>query len=100
MEPESAFPEDAPPFRHVGPFEPHHQRHAKPYLAHRGDHAFGHAGMTFHQNIGLQQAGGAGGVQQIGLGALYAVNRVPDALEPIYGGDPDGAMVFVRLRLQ
>ena len=27
MEPESAFPEDAPPFRHVGPFEPHHQRH-------------------------------------------------------------------------
>ena len=27
VEPEAAFPEDAPPFRHVGPFEPHHQRH-------------------------------------------------------------------------
>lgn len=34
-----------------------------------------------------------------GLGALYAVNRVPEALEPSYGGDPDGAMVFVRLKI-
>jgi hypothetical protein len=26
----------------IGAFEPHHQRHAKPDFAHRGDHAFGH----------------------------------------------------------
>jgi hypothetical protein len=35
----------------------------------------------------------------IGLGALYTVNQVPGALEPSYGGDPDGAMVFARLRI-
>ncbi len=33
----------------------------------------------------------------LGVGALYSVNFVPDTLEPSYGGDPDGAMVFVRL---
>lgn len=33
----------------------------------------------------------------LGIGALYSVNFIPDALEPSYGGDPDGAMVFVRL---
>ena len=36
---------------------------------------------------------------RFGLGALYAVNRVPDALEPIYGGDPDGGMIFMRLKI-
>ena len=34
---------------------------------------------------------------KLGIGALYTVNFVPDALEPSYGGDPDGAMVFLRL---
>ena len=34
-----------------------------------------------------------------GLGGLYAMNRVPTALEPLYGGDPDGAMLFVRLKI-
>jgi hypothetical protein len=34
---------------------------------------------------------------RLGLGGLYAVNLVPDDLEPSYGGDPDGAMVFLRL---
>jgi hypothetical protein len=36
---------------------------------------------------------------RFGLGGLYAVNRVPNALEPIYGGDPDGGMVFIRLKI-
>lgn len=36
---------------------------------------------------------------RFGLGALYAVNRVPAALEPAYGGDPDGTMIFVRLKI-
>jgi hypothetical protein len=34
----------------------------------------------------------------LGVGALYSVDFVPDALEPSYGGDPDGAMVFLRLK--
>ena len=34
---------------------------------------------------------------RLGIGALYSVNFVPEALEPSYGGDPDGAMVFMRL---
>jgi len=36
---------------------------------------------------------------RFGVGALYSVNRVPTALEPSYGGDPDGGMVFVRLKI-
>ena len=34
---------------------------------------------------------------RLGIGALYGLNFVPNSLEPSYGGDPDGAMVFVRL---
>jgi hypothetical protein len=34
---------------------------------------------------------------KLGVGALYSVNFVPQTLEPSYGGDPDGAMVFLRL---
>jgi len=36
---------------------------------------------------------------RLGLGALYAMNFVPGTLEALYGGDPDGAMAFIRLRL-
>jgi hypothetical protein len=36
----------------------------------------------------------------IGAGGLFAVNFVPDALAPLYGGNnPTGAMGFVRLKL-
>lgn len=34
---------------------------------------------------------------RLGLGGLYAVNFMPDDLEPSYDGNPDGAMVFLRL---
>ncbi len=34
-----------------------------------------------------------------GLGALYSVNQVPASLEPSYGGDPGGGMLFVRLKV-
>ena len=36
---------------------------------------------------------------RFGVGALYSLNQVPAALEPAYGGDPDGGMVFVRLKI-
>jgi hypothetical protein len=38
---------------------------------------------------------------KIGAGALYAFNFVPQALAPLYGGsDPQGAMVFIRLKIE
>ncbi|MFL6751050.1 MAG: hypothetical protein ACJ8E9_08325 [Sphingomicrobium sp.] len=36
---------------------------------------------------------------KLGLGGLYAFNFVPDDIEPIYGGNPNGAMAFIRLKL-
>ena len=36
----------------------------------------------------------------MGVGALYTVNQVPGGLEPAYGGDPDGGMLFLRLKIQ
>ena len=36
---------------------------------------------------------------RFGLGALYSVNSVPGGLEPLYGGDPDGGMIFARLKI-
>jgi len=37
----------------------------------------------------------------IGIGALYAFNFVPAALAPLYGrSDPQGSMVFLRLRIE
>jgi hypothetical protein len=35
-----------------------------------------------------------------GLGGLYAWNWVPRALEPSYGGDPNGGMAFIRLKIE
>ncbi len=54
------------------------------------------------ETVGKISFGGIRDVQvaentKLGLGALYALNFVPSALEASYGGDPDGAMVFVRL---
>lgn len=37
----------------------------------------------------------------LGIGALYAVNFVPGALAPLYGGDtPTGAMLYLRLKVE
>lgn len=35
----------------------------------------------------------------LGLGGLYSINSVPTALVPLYGDDPRGAMVFLRLKV-
>ena len=34
-----------------------------------------------------------------GVGGLYSFNQVPASLEPSYGGDPQGAMGFVRIKV-
>lgn len=36
----------------------------------------------------------------LGIGASYALNFVPEAVEPIYGGDPDGVIGFLRLKIR
>ncbi len=36
---------------------------------------------------------------KLGLGGLWAFNFVPAPLEPSYRGDPKGAMLFVRLKI-
>jgi hypothetical protein len=36
---------------------------------------------------------------RLGLGGLYAVNFVPMPLRAAYGGNPGGAMAFIRLRV-
>jgi hypothetical protein len=37
---------------------------------------------------------------KLGLGGLYAWNFVPGALESAYGGNPSGAMAFLRLKIE
>jgi hypothetical protein len=37
---------------------------------------------------------------KVGLGGLYAWNFVPSGLEAGYGGDPAGAMAFIRLKIE
>jgi hypothetical protein len=35
----------------------------------------------------------------VGIGGLFSLNAIPDRLEPLYGGDPTGGMVFLRLKV-
>jgi hypothetical protein len=37
---------------------------------------------------------------RFGIGAQFALNFVPDALDSLYAGDPGGAMLFVRLKVE
>lgn len=85
-------------------------------LKHRGWTAFGRGEMTENRELLEVEDGPAYRVGKIslgavrdfriadhfslGLGGLVAVNFVPDALAPLYGGhNPTGAMGFARLRL-
>ncbi len=40
------------------------------------------------------------GRAKLGVGTQYAFNFLPEALAPLYGGSPQGAMVFMRLRVE
>jgi hypothetical protein len=64
--------------------------------------AAGHHGPTF--DVGKVSAGAVRDFRiapnvRLGIGAQYALNFVPGPLEALYAGDPDGAMLFVRLRV-
>ncbi|HYJ53515.1 MAG TPA: hypothetical protein VEW04_10135 [Allosphingosinicella sp.] len=65
--------------------------------------ALGHHGPTF--DVGKVSAGAIRDFRvashvRLGLGALYALNFVPGPLEAAYRGNPDGAMAFIRLRIE
>ena len=65
-------------------------------------HGGGH-GPTYtvgRATVGLVRDFQLNGTTTMGVGGSWAFNFVPDVLEPDYGGDPDGALVFVRLRIQ
>jgi hypothetical protein len=62
----------------------------------------GHHGPTF--NVAKMSLGAIRDFRvapnvRLGVGALYALNFVPAPLEALYAGDPDGAMVFIRLKI-
>jgi hypothetical protein len=64
--------------------------------------AGGHHGPTY--DVGKVSLGAIRDVRVaphlwLGLGAQVTQNFVPAALEPLYAGDPRGAMAFVRLKL-
>jgi len=62
----------------------------------------GHHGPTFDVgkfSIGALRDFRVAEHVRIGVGGLYAFNFVPAQLEALYDGDPNGAMLFVRLKV-
>jgi hypothetical protein len=51
-------------------------------------------------SLGLIRDFPLAGHARIGIGAQYAFNFLPAALAPLYGRSPQGAMVFLRLRVE
>ena len=47
-------------------------------------------------SIGVRREFPLGEKVRLGLGALYSLNDVDAALEPSYGGSPDGSMIFLQ----
>jgi hypothetical protein len=62
----------------------------------------GHHGPSFDVgkvSLGLLRDFRVADHVRLGIGGLYALNFVPPQLEALYDGDPDGAMLFVRLKI-
>ncbi|HEY5721683.1 MAG TPA: hypothetical protein VIT45_05125 [Allosphingosinicella sp.] len=62
----------------------------------------GHHGPTFDVgkvSLGLIRDFRVADHLKVGAGALYAFSFVPAGLEPLYTGDPKGAMAFIRLKV-
>jgi hypothetical protein len=89
---------------------------AEASLKHRGWTVFGRGEMTENRELTDIEHGAVyrvgkislgavrdfriGNIWSIGAGGLFALNFVPDALTPLYGGhNPIGTMAFVRLKL-
>ena len=62
----------------------------------------GHHGPTYRvgkASVGAIRDWRVGRHARFGIGGLYAVNFLPAALKPAYDDSPNGAMAFVRLKL-
>ncbi len=71
-------------------------------FGHHEEEEEGHHGEAFRvgkMSLGLVRDFRLAENLKLGLGGLYAFNFVPDELEDAYGGDPQGAMAFVRLKV-
>ena len=71
-------------------------------FGHHEEEEEGHHGETFRVgkvSLGLVRDFRLAPNLKLGLGGLYAFNFVPEELEEEYGGDPQGAMAFVRLKV-
>ncbi len=71
-------------------------------FGHHDEEEDGHHGEAFRVgkvSLGLVRDFRLAPNLKLGLGGLYAFNFVPDELEEAYGGDPQGAMAFVRLKV-
>jgi len=67
------------------------------------DGGAGHHGEAFKvgkASLGLVRDFRLAPKLKLGLGGLYAFNFVPSELGDAYGGDPNGAMAFARLKLE
>lgn len=65
--------------------------------------AGGHHGPTFNVgkvSLGLIRDFRVTPHVRLGAGALYALNFMPETLEALYGGEPNGAMAFIRLKVE
>jgi len=72
-------------------------------LVHHDEEEEDHHGETFRVgkiSLGLLREFEVAKHLKLGLGGLYAFNFVPEELEEEYGGDPHGAMAFVRLKIE
>lgn len=65
-----------------------------------GEEHHGEAFRVGKVSVGLMREFVVAKHLKLGIGGLYAFNFVPDELEAAYGGDPDGAMAFVRLKAE
>lgn len=88
----SHHPQSAPP---VSP-QAGHAHHAQTPAAGGGHGDLYTVSMA---SVGAVRDWRLAGNVRFGVGAAYSVNRVPDALETVYGGDPDGTTVFIRLKI-
>ena len=71
-------------------------------LPHHDDEEEDHHGEAFRVgkvSLGLVRDFRLAQHLKFGVGGLYAFNFVPNELEEAYGGDPQGAMAFVRLKV-
>lgn len=71
-------------------------------LVHHDEEEEDHHGETFRVgkvSLGLLREFAVARNLKLGVGGLYAFNFVPEELEAEYGGDRNGAMGFIRLKL-